>query len=189
MPTKKPTPRRRQTDSAPAEATAAPGVHMSQVAYTWQHPAYDQHHKSIRWHVFSAVILVAAVAWAVLPGRWFGDGNYLFATFLVLFYLVVLLLDHRPVEMIETTLTYDGVKHGGHFYWYRDMAEFFVIYEDEGTQKLYFEFKNPIRPRLGLPLGGQNAVAIRDFLLQFVPENLERETEPISDRLHRWLKL
>jgi hypothetical protein len=32
-------------------------------------------------------------------------------------------------------------------------------------------------------------VAIREFLLAFLKEDLEREIEPISEKFRRWLKL
>ncbi|MFA5021379.1 MAG: hypothetical protein WC517_04995, partial [Patescibacteria group bacterium] len=58
-----------------------------------------------------------------------------------------------------------------------------------GIKNLYVEFKNPLKGRLVIPLDGQDAVAIRDYLLRFLAEDLEREAEPISEQLRRFLKL
>jgi len=162
---------------------------LTEAIFSWQHPTHTPHLKTARWYVVSTIVLIAVVVWSVLPGRWFGDSNYLFAIFLVLFYLVVLLFENRPPVIIDFVITPDGVKSGEQFYRYDNFRDFFVIYHDDGVKRLYFEFKNPFRGRLAVPLDGQDPVEIRRFLLQFLREEIEREAEPISDQLRKWLKL
>lgn len=162
---------------------------LSQVIFSWEHPAYIRYPKDRRWYIVSAVVLAALVIWSVLPGKWFGDGNYLFAVFLVLFYLTILMFEYRPVEVIKTIVTPDGIKYGHHFHFYPVFHSFYIIYQDQGVKALYLEFRNPLRGRLVVPLDGQDPVAIRQYLLGFVTEDLEREAEPLTERLRRRLKL
>jgi hypothetical protein len=109
--------------------------------------------------------------------------------FLILFYLVVLLHDNLVPELINFTITIEGVKVSKNFYYFRDFDHFYIIYEDDGVKNLYLQFKNPFRGRVIVPIEGQDAIAIRKFLLKYIKEDLEREAEPLSERLRRWLKL
>jgi len=156
---------------------------VSQVVFSWSHQDYVTYPKDKRWYVISVIILLVAVAWS------FFQQNYLFGVFLIMFYMVVLLLENRPPEMVDFTITPLGVKSGQKFYHWRVIDHFFIIYRAQGIKNLYIEFKNPLNGRLVVPLDGQNAIAIREYLLKFLNEDLEREAEPISEQLRRFLKL
>lgn len=158
-------------------------VQLSQVAFSWSHQDYINYQKDRRWYIISALILVLAVAWSI----W--DKNYFFAIFLVLFYSVVLLYEKRLPRTIDFYITVEGIKSGNNFYFYREIQYFYIIYRANGIKNLYVEFKNPFSGRLVIPLDGQNAVAIRDYLLQFIDEDLEREAEPLSEQLRKFLRL
>ena len=67
-------------------------------------------------------------------------------------------------------------------------SDFFIIYQNNGIKNLYFDFKNPLKGRLIVPIDGQNAVAVREYLLKYMHENLEREAEPLSEIFRRLLK-
>ncbi|MFA6918635.1 MAG: hypothetical protein WC244_00770 [Patescibacteria group bacterium] len=156
---------------------------LSQIVYSWEYPEYIKYHKDIWWYVISLLLLTAFVAWC------FFANNPLFAIFLILFYLVTLLHDNRNPEMIDFVLTNEGVKAGRNFNYFRDVDHFFMVYEEFGIKNLYFQFRNPLLGRLVVPLDGQDAVSIRRFLLKYLKEDLEREIEPISDKLRRYLRL
>ena len=156
---------------------------LSEVIFSWQHPDYVVYYKDKRWYVISLVVMVLAVAWT------FFDKNYLFGVFLIMFYLVVLLYENRPPKMIDFIVTPLGIKTGRKFHYWRIIDHFYIIYRAEGIKNLYLEFKNPFNGRLVIPLEGQNAVAIRDYLLRFLREDLEREAEPLSEQLRRFLRL
>lgn len=156
---------------------------LSRVVFSWRYPEFVVYHKDKRWYVISLIVLALALAGTIYTK------NYLFSAFLVLFYLMVLLYDNRPPEEIDFIITDDGVKNDNTFYYYKDIDHFYVIYQAQGVKNLYLEFRNPLRGRLIVPLDGQNAVAIRDFMLKHLNEDLEREAEPLSEQLRRWLKL
>ena len=156
---------------------------LSQVVFSWQHQDYVAYPKDKRWYIISIIILLAAA------GLSFWQQNYLFGVFLIMFYLVVLLYENRPPEMIDFVITPLGLKSGQRFHYWRLLDHFFIVYRAGGIKNLYVEFKNPLKGRLVIPLDGQDAVAIRDYLLRFLAEDLEREAEPISEQLRRFLKL
>lgn len=156
---------------------------VSQVVFSWRHQDFVPYPKDMRWYVISVIILLVAVAWS------FWQQNYLFGVFLIMFYMVVLLLENRPPEIIDFVITPLGIKTGQKFYYWRQMDHFFIIYRAQGIKNLYIEFKNPLNGRLVIPLDGQDAVAVREYLLKFLNEDLDREAEPISEQLRRFLKL
>jgi hypothetical protein len=158
-------------------------IQVSEKVFSWQHQDYQNYQKDKRWYIISAVIVVLMVIWAV----W--DKNYLFGVFLIMFYLVVILYENRPPEIVDFTITPLGIKTGQKFFYWRQIDHFYIIYRAAGIKNLYLEFKNPLNGRLVIPLDGQNAVAIRDYLLRFLKEDLEREAEPLSEQLRRFLRL
>lgn len=156
---------------------------LVEATFSWQHQDFVRYHKNIWWYVISLIVLGLLVWWSV------ATRNFLFAIFLVLFYLVTLLYDNRPPEMVEFVITPDGIKTGKSFHYFKEIAIFFMIYQEPGVKSLYFEFRNPLKGRLAIPLDGQNPIMIREFLLKYVREDLEREAEPLSSQMRRWLRL
>lgn len=156
---------------------------LSQVAFSWQCPEYVKYPKNIRWYLISLLVLALAIWWSIR------DSNYLFLIFLVLFYLIVIMYESREPQSVDIFLTNDGIKFGRNFYGYGLIDDFFIIYQEAGIKNLYLDFKNPLRGRLVVPVDGQDAMAIREFLLGYLKEDLEREAEPLSERFRRWLKI
>ena len=156
---------------------------LSQVVFSWPCPEYVKYPKNIRWYLISLLVLALAIWWTI------HDSNYLFLIFLVLFYLIVIMYESREPRMIDVFITADGIKFGRNFYEYKLIEDFFIIYQEAGMKNLYLDFKNPLRGRLVVPVDGQDAVAIREFLLGYLKEDLEREAEPLSERFRRWLKI
>jgi len=156
---------------------------LSEVIFSWQCHDYIKYKKNVVWYLVSFLVIIAMVGWAIYTV------NYLFAIFLVLFYLVVIMFDFKEPELVDCVITPDGLKHGPKFFFYKDIDNFFIIYQDHGIKNLYIDFKNPLKGRLTVELDGLDAIAIREFLLQFLKEDLEREAEPLSERLRRWLRI
>jgi len=51
------------------------------------------------------------------------------------------------------------------------------------------EFKNPIKPRLSIPLRSLDPLTIRNYLVKYLDEDLERTEPPLSEQLTKRLKL
>ena len=83
----------------------------------------------------------------------------------------------------------DGVVLGSKFIAYKEIKDFFIIYEPPEVKTLHLEFNQGWRPRLAVPLGEQNPLAVREVLLKYLAENTERTEEPLSDYLSRKWKL
>ena len=156
---------------------------QSEVIFSWSAPDDIKYKKNIWWYIISIIFLGVAVYFLVI------FQNPLFAIFLILFYLILLIYEFREVRMVDFYITPDGVKWDSNFHYYKEIDHFYIVYEDQGVKNLYLEFRNPLKGRIIVSIDGQDAVAIREFLLNYLEEDLEREAEPLSERLRRWLKM
>ncbi len=156
---------------------------LSEVVFSWKCHDYVKYTKNALWYLISLLVIGVMVAWAIYTV------NYLFAIFLVLFYLVVILYEFHEPKIVDCVVTPDGIKHGKSFFFFKNIDSFFIIYQDVGLKNLYFDFKNPLRGRLVIDLDGLDAVKIREYLLQFLKEDLGREAEPLSEQLRRFLRI
>lgn len=161
---------------------------VSEAVFFWSFPDGIKYKRNVWWYVVSLIVLGLLIAWSLAEGRWFGDRNYIFAVFLVLFYLVAILNNFHAGKEMEFIITPDGVKLADRFYYYKEFDNFYIIYEEGGVRSLYLEFINPLKGRIVAPLLAQDPVAIRDFLLKYLREDLDREVEPLSERVRHWLK-
>ena len=118
------------------------------------------------------------------------SSNYLFALFIIVVMIIMIINESRPPMMINVELGPEGVKIGSRFYDYDRIKNFVVLYKPRQSLKsVYFEFKGSVQPRISLPLRRLDALTVRNFLVRYLDENLERTEMPLSERLTKWLKL
>jgi hypothetical protein len=92
--------------------------------------------------------------------------------------------------LINIVLNDEGIVVGRKFYDYDELKNFSVLYKPkQGVRNLYFEFKNGLKHRLSIGLDGMDPIVIRDYLLRYLHEDLERTDLPLSESLARLLKL
>jgi len=93
-----------------------------------------------------------------------------------------------PLE-IDISIMEAGVQIGEKFYKYKDIGNFFIIYEPPTTSNLYIQMKTRLSPRLNIPLGDQNPIKIRDILINFISEDVDIDEEPFGDYMSKVLKI
>jgi hypothetical protein len=104
--------------------------------------------------------------------------------------IIIILNDGQKPMTVNFSITDEGVMIGKKFYDYDELKNFSVIYKPRRDIKnLYFEFKNPIKQRLSIPLMDQDPLKIRKYLLKYLEEDLERTDPPLSENLARLFKL
>ena len=86
-------------------------------------------------------------------------------------------------------LTTLGVVMGEEFFRYQDIKDFSIVYNPPDVKLLYLDFHRLIHPLVALPLESANPNAVRDALLPYIFENLEREEEGLTDLVSRVYKL
>jgi hypothetical protein len=158
-------------------------VNIGEVAFSWEFKEYEQYERGGKWYLIMSIIAILLILFAVL------SGNYLFALIVVLFVIIMFLQNLQHPLPVEFGLTDNGIVLGNKFYSYRELDKFWLLYSPPAVQMLYFEPKTIVRHRLSVPLPDIDPSKVRDFLNQFLTEDLEQEEEPFSERLSRILKI
>ena len=56
-------------------------------------------------------------------------------------------------------------------------------------KQLYFEYKSGLKPRLSIPLRRMDVLVVRNFLIKYLDEDLDRTDPPLSEQLTKVMKL
>ncbi|MDD2684380.1 MAG: hypothetical protein PHY21_09700 [Candidatus Cloacimonetes bacterium] len=162
----------------------------------WQIPEYHKPKRSRNWYIAALIFALIALffcfftiqSWQlVFLGM---ASNFLFALIILTAIIIMIINDSQPAMMVDFELGPEGVKIGRRFYDYDEIKNFAVIYKPKDSVKnLYMEYKNSIRPRLSVPLRRQDALTVRNFLIRYLDEDLDRTDPPLSEQLTKLLKL
>ncbi len=154
------------------------------VLLSWMIPEFEKHDRSFGWHVLAVLAGLALLVIAVLTQ------NYLFAVIIVLAAVLVYRQSTRHPGSLPFAIMEDAVNIGNQsLYEFKELKNFWIIYEPPKVKKLFFSFRSGFRPDLIIPLQDQNPLQIRRALAPYLPEDLEREGEPVSEALGRNLKI
>ncbi len=153
------------------------------IVFDWVVNEYEKHERSRRWYIIAAVIGAVLLLFSVV------SGNYLFALIVVLFGIILFLQDILQPTEVPFAITETGIVVGSKFYPFKEIVNYWIIYNPPEVKNIYFATSNTLRHRLQVPLLDNDPRPIRDFLNQFIVEDLDQEDEPLSDRLGRVFKL
>jgi len=153
-----------------------------QIFFSWSFSEFPQHSRSRRWYLGAAVLIVLMLIFSVV------SRNILFTNIVILTALLLILF-HRSNNVITFKITEDGILVNDRFFEYESLKNFFIIYQPPTVKTLYFEPKSFFNPRIPISLENQNPVQVREVLMRFLPEDIEREHEPVSDQIARLFKL
>src|SRR5882724_5613908 len=148
---------------------------------SWQSPEYVYYPKSTRWYISMGVIALVVLGYAI----WTRD-FIMFATLGCLFVAAYFFTKREPRE-ITVSLSGKGVTINRVLYPYQQMKAFWIHYAPPDIKTVNFETVNYVNRDISIQLEDQNPNSIRDFLLQYLPEDLDRE-EPYTEKLLRRLK-
>lgn len=162
----------------------------------WSIPDYRKPDRSKTWYILAGIIVLIClffsfftfISWRpVFLGL---QSNFLFALIIIVAAAITIIFEGRPTMMINVELGSEGLKVGSRTYSYDEVKNFAVLYKPKQSLKnLYLEFNNPLRPRLSLPLRHMDALEVRNFLVRYLEEDLERTEPPVSEQLTKLLKL
>ena len=150
----------------------------------WEIDNMTKHVRSKRWYIIAGIVTLLLIIWAIY------ERNYLFALVIIISTGLLIYYEGEEVKKIKVKIQYNGLFVGDNFYKFQSVSKFYIIYKpDENIKRLYIEFRNPLEPRLSIPLENENPIEIRDFLLQYLEEDLDKEDEPASEGMANILKL
>jgi len=160
-----------------------PETNRGKKLITWTFPEIIKHERSRGWYIAAIIIGVLLLIYALFTF------NLLFALIIIVTAIILFLRHKEGVSDIDFTIYEDGVEIGNNFHEFRELRDFYVIYEPPEVKNLYLNFRSALQPRLQIPLDDINPVKVREILLDYLNEDLDKENEPITDALGRWLKL
>lgn len=164
---------------------------------SWQVPEYESKERDRIWYILAVLFLAVTLFFCFFEiNHWKivflgANSNFIFALILILSAIIMIINDGQEAALVDFKIGPDGINIGRKFYDYDQLKHFSVIYKPElGIQHLYIEFKNSlIHPRLSLHLYEQDPITVRNYLLRYLDEDLERLGPPISEQLTKLLKL
>ncbi|TAN33599.1 hypothetical protein EPN28_02195 [Patescibacteria group bacterium] len=158
-------------------------VNIGRVVYQWSVKEYEEHERDKRWYW----LMGAVAALLLVYSLW--TANYIFTLIIALFGIILYMQSLQTPLQVNFAITEVGIVLGCKFYRYSELKSFWIIYNPPEVKNLYFSLSSLIRHRLQVPLLDNDPRPIRDFLNQFLQEDLEQEEEPLSDKLGRVFKL
>jgi len=168
----------------PSEKIQSGNLDYGEEMFRWKVDEFEKHVRSKTWYISAISIALIMMLFS------FMTANFLFAVIVVISSLVIILHEGRIPDKVTIVITKEGVLIGKRFYDYDDLKNFAIVYKPRmGTKNLYFEFKNMVRQRLSIPLENMDPLPIRENLLKYLPENLDRIDQPLSEQLARIFKL
>lgn len=150
--------------------------------FGWLVDEYERHERGPVWYAASFLVGVGLILYALVTQ------NFLFAIIVVMFGVIIGLSTLREPERILFQVTTRGVGVGSLFVPFKELKDFWIVYEPPYVKNLYFEHKNSLTPRIVVPIEDGDPVAIRRSLLAYLDENGTTE-EPLGDLLGRVFKL
>lgn len=147
---------------------------------SWEFPLVA---RSTRWYVVASVVGLGLMLYALLTA------NFIFGVIVLMFACIILLRDIKKPSRIPVHITTVGLVFGDDLYKFEDIRDFSLTYDPPNVQNLYIAFHGRFQPLLSIDLEDLNPNDVRQTLLPFVFENLEREGESLTDMLRRVYKL
>lgn len=156
---------------------------FGKILASWKFAEFDKHSRSRLWYVVFCVLATGLFAYSLVTF------NYLFALIIILGSCIIYIQAKTEPRSVLFHVTTKGIKIGAREYRYKDIKSFWILYDPPAVKKLYFSFKRGFGGQFMVPLKNQNPLKIRDILLNFVIEDLEKEEEPAGEAFGRWAKL
>lgn len=158
-------------------------VNMGEIVYEWTVKEYDQPERDRRWYIVMGILGAFLLVYAI------ASANYLFALLIALFGIILFMHDLVAPGDVPFAITETGIVLGKKYYRFSELESFWMIYDPPAVKNLYFSQNNILHHRLTIPLLDNDPRPIREYLNQFVEEDLDQEEEPASDKLARMFRL
>jgi len=159
-------------------------INNPDVLFSWMISEYEQPLRTRNWYIGAISVAVVFLIFAII------SKNFLFAVIIIISALIYILHDGSQPMKVLFAVEKEGIKIGRKFYDFDEIATFAVVYKPKmNVKNLYFEFKNVFQHRLSIPLLDVDPIHVREILLRFLKEDLERTDMPLSESLARLFRL
>lgn len=156
---------------------------QSQDAFVWEAPTFEKWHRGPQWYFIMALASVFLIAYAV----W--TANFLFAFIILLSAMLLLLVGNQEPRTVLVQVGENGIVYNGKLFLFQDIDTFAIAYEPPLAKVLYLELRGGLSPRITIQLEDEDPLPLRDFLRQYIPEDIDLQGEHFSDTMARLLRL
>lgn len=146
----------------------------------WHALKFIPHQKTAVWFITFFVIAGALITYAIYTR------NLLTIVTFSIFTVIVLIFAVQKPGNLEYEISTTGVRMGQMFIPYRNIKKFWIIYHPE-NKTVNFETTAYLNNQISLQLGSQDPIVIRQFLKNYLQEDLEKE-ESLSEIISRKVK-
>ena len=149
----------------------------------WEVDEYPKYIRSRSWYIIMVVFGAALIIYSI------ATANFLFAIIVLMTVFIMLLSTFKNPGRVSILITTTGLVVSDMYYDFEAISDFSIVYEPPEIKNLYFDFVSPWQPILSIPLEEMNPNDVREYLLPFCAENLERTEEELTDMVRRLYKL
>lgn len=147
----------------------------------WDAPEFQQVARPQQWYILFALAGIGLVIYAIFTA------NYLFALLIVILAIVLNQYFNRKPDTIKVGITREGIVVNNRFYAYdADLASFWILYNPPELKTINFAHRSSVQPDIVIQLEDQNPLKIREILLNYLPEDIEKEEHPVDTTFRRW---
>lgn len=152
------------------------------IIYRWEAEEYVLHEKSKRWYLVGAATIGVIILMALFLK------NLLMAITFLLIAVVGFIYLRRDPKKIKIKIRQGGIEVENNFYKFEDLESFWIFHHPN-TLDSYISIKRKIKyfTHIQLPIGNNDPKIIRKKLLEFIPE--QEQKEEVANILERKLKL
>lgn len=172
----------KEETAEPAPNTFVEELDVGDALISWETWEFPPHQRSRLWYIVMGILCVVLLVYAVF------SSNFLFAIVVLMFAVITLVNSIRKPRRLSVHVTTLGIVLGNEFFPYDEMKDFSIVYKPP-VKTLYVDFKNSWKPMASIPLEGIDPNQLREQLLAFVFENLDRDEESLTDTVARLYKL
>ena len=124
-----------------------------------------------RWQKVSGkYILGAGILALLIIGYFIWQKNY-FGALVIFLCFVAFYLQYGPKrEESSFALKENGIRAENSFFEYKNLKNFSINYQAEGTKELKIISKKKFMPEIVIPIGNADPTKIREIILKFLPE-------------------
>ncbi len=151
--------------------------------YEWEIQEYEPYQRDRRWYIIAGVIGSLFLVYALFTGN-----NLFFLIVLLLAIIIYLQAVQKPLTLMFA-ITENGVIVGRKFYNFKEIQNFWILYDPPQVKNLYLRTNIGFKNVLQIPLYDYDPQAVQAVLLQYVAQDTAQEDESLSTKIMRVLKI
>lgn len=156
-------------------------IRQEEILMEWEAPEFIQYPRPKSWYISLLILAVALIIYSIITA------NYLLAIIIVILAVVINSLTRKEPENLKVAVTKKGIKINEKLYTFEsDLGSFWVLYNPPDLKTINFARQQRFLPEISIQLERQNPLKIREFLLDYLSEDVEKE-EHMADRVSRRL--